>query len=115
MGGTRIGPQMSYSNSLTRDTFLESLQERIESLREANVEMPEGVDSQVETVVSSSPELFENELFRDGAAHLLEGLDADMAAQPGGPEMLEERLWALPGNLQTILEIAAEHRGLTAV
>jgi hypothetical protein len=99
-------------DSLTRDSFLQALFEQLEQLRAAQVDVPDDLDVAVERVLESSPETFELDVFRYGAAHLLHGLDPEMAEQQGGVEMLTERAWALAANLQNCLKIASERRGL---
>lgn len=105
-------PDLSEADSLTRTTFLENLDERVETLSGAGVDAPGDLETRVVRVLDEAAETFENPVFRYGAAHLLNGLDMEMAADPGGLAMLNERLWALPENLQNYVDIASERRGL---
>ena len=93
---------------LTRDSFLEALNERVDALRLANVEVPLRLDQEVQNAIGGSGKPFEHDLFRMAAVHLLDGLDPEMADEDGGVELLEERLCALPTNLSVSLRIAAE-------
>lgn len=93
---------------LTPESFLEELRERTDTLRTLGVEVPPELDSSVLDVVSSSENPFQHELFRLAAVHLLDGLDPEMADADGGADVLTERLWSLPANLNRSLRLAAE-------
>ena len=95
-------------DALTLDRFLAELRERVDALRYSGVEVPMHVDSSVQAVLAGQPNPFELALFRQSAAHLLGGLDPEMAEHDGGPEVLTERLYALPANLRVSLRFAAE-------
>jgi hypothetical protein len=95
-------------DALTRDRFLEELRERVDALRLAGVEVPLRLDQEVMMLVGAATNPFEETLFRMAAVHLLQGIDPEMAEEDGGPELLEERLYALPANLSVSLRIAAE-------
>lgn len=95
-------------DDLTRDRFLEELRERLDQLRSSSAGIPERLDADVIAIVGASDNPFDRDLFRVAAAHLLEGLDPEMASVDGGAEILEERLAALPANLRLSLRVAAE-------
>lgn len=95
-------------NTLTRDTFIDELLERVDALRLMQVDVPPHLDSGVQSVVSAADDPFGHDLFRIAAAHLLSGLDPELAREEGGADLLEDRLAALPVNLQLSLRVAAE-------
>jgi len=96
------------AESLTPDGFMEELRERFDALRWRGVEVPDEADSAVLAVVSGFENPFEEDLFRAAAAHLLDGLDPDMAVDEQAKEILGDRVWELPANLRIAMRVAAE-------
>jgi hypothetical protein len=95
------------AESLTQNRFLEELRERVDALRLLNVEVPERIDAAVVDVIASDNP-FEMENFRLAAAHLLDGIDPNMADADGAVDLLANRLYALPDNLRLAFRVAAE-------
>lgn len=93
---------------LTRETFLDELRARIDALRVSRVDLPPRIDASVVSIVDGPEDPFEQDLFRAAAAHLLNGLDPEIAYEDGGVDLLEDRLAALPVNLQLSLRVAGE-------
>lgn len=93
---------------LTRNRFIEELRERVDALRLAGADVPLRFDQDVLVLVTGGENPFDQDLFRSAAAHLLVGLEPEIASEPGGVELLEERLCSLPANLGVALRVAAE-------
>ena len=94
-------------DSLTRDVFLEELRERVDEMRAAEIDVPADVVSAVETLLAHDQEVFQRNTFRQGAAHLLNGLTLDLFDSDEGALELEERLADLAANLRLTAELAA--------
>jgi hypothetical protein len=97
-------------HALTRDSFLEELRERADTLRTLNVDVPPQIDMAVSGVIEGQDDPFQLDVFRSAAAHLLEGLDPEMARDPFGADLLTERMCALAANLRVSLRVATERR-----
>jgi hypothetical protein len=99
-------------DALTRDSFFEELRERVDALRIAGVAVPMRLELDLAAVFTGCTDNpFEEPVFRMAVAHLLNGLDPEIADETGGPELLEERLHALSANLGVSLKVAAERHG----
>jgi hypothetical protein len=103
---TMIDPE-----SLTEEVFLETLRERVDELRMLNADVPLQLHASVAAVLERLDDPFGYPTFRLAAAHLLDGLNPEMAEDDEeGLALLSERLWALPANLRESLKLAAVRR-----
>jgi hypothetical protein len=94
-------------NLLTHDLFVEELRERVDILRGANLDVPDGLISSVEMLLTREHDPFRNATFRLAAAHLLNGLEPELLDGDEGALELEERLADLPANVRLSAELAA--------
>jgi hypothetical protein len=96
------------AETLTRDVFLDELRERLDALRLMHVEVPGRIDARVSVIVGAHNNPFDLDYFRLAAAHLLDGLDPDMAEDESSADLLVNRMCALPDNLRVALKVALE-------
>jgi hypothetical protein len=96
------------ADSLTRDVFLEELRERLDALRMMEVDVPSRVDSTIMAIIAVPEDPFALDHFRLAAAHLLDGLEPEMAKEEGAADLLVDRMCALPDNLRLALRVAME-------
>ena len=95
-------------DALTPDVFADELHDLIEELRERNVDVPLGLSTSIFEALSVAGNPFDERLFRYAVSHLLEGLEPELADVEGGIDLLSQRLYALPANLRTSVDLAAE-------